>query len=77
MKEADLLLRSSPLLDEGQSALTAMVVRLDRIEGPYAAILRARGRDQRSSNSQTHIGIGDRDVCWLTEGRVKGGDAST
>lgn len=77
MEEAYLLLRSSALLDEEQGAPSAAIVRLNRIDGPYEAILRARGSRSEIERLATHVGVGARDVCWLTEARVKGGDAST
>lgn len=77
MKEAYLLLRSSALVDDEQGTPAAAVVRLDRIAGPYAAILRARGSRSEIEQLAAHVGIGARDVCRLTEARVKGGDSST
>jgi hypothetical protein len=77
MKEAYLLLRSSALLDGEQGSRSAAVVRLDRIHGPYTVILRARGSRSEIEQLAAHVGIGARDVCWLTEARVKGGDSST
>lgn len=75
MKEAYLLLDS--IAEEGeQTALTShAVVRLDRVAGPYAAILRVRGSGSEIQELAKDVGITARDVCWLAETGVKGGDA--
>jgi hypothetical protein len=77
MKEAYLLLRSSALADDELGILAATVIRLDRIAGPYAVILRARGSRLEIEQLAAHVGIGGRGVCWLPEARAKGGDSST
>ena len=65
MKEAYLLVRSSSLLDEEPRATTPTVVRLDRVEGPYAAILTARGSTSEIEQLAAKVGVAARDVCWL------------
>lgn len=78
MKEAHLLLHSKAVREAEQSAVTReAVVRFDRVAGPYAAILRVRGSGSEIQELANHVGIAPRDVCWLTGGRVKGGDVST
>lgn len=77
VKEAYLLLRSFTFVDDEQGAHSAAVVGLDRIAGPYAAIVRARGSRSEIEQLAAHVGIGARDVCWLTEADGRGGDSST
>jgi hypothetical protein len=78
MKEAYLLLPSKAVQKAEQSAVTREVVVLfDRVAGPYAAILKVRGSGSEIQELANQVGVAARDVCWLTEVRVRGGDAST
>lgn len=67
MKEAYLLIWSSSFLDEDQGRpISEVVVRLDRVQGPYTAILKARGSTSEIELLAARAGIAARDVCWLT-----------
>lgn len=77
MEEAYLLLRSPAILYEMSGFASTAVVRLDRVAGPYRAILRARGSISEIEQLATRVGVAPLDVCWLTTADVKGGGAST
>jgi hypothetical protein len=75
MSDALILLRSAHHVDVEAIAARADVVSIDRLTGPYCAVIRTRGRRDVIEALALDLGGVLSDVCWLRRGAKRGGDA--
>lgn len=78
MKQAYVLVpRLLPGNGGGGTLSRSQIRTFDRVAGPYAAILKARGSTADIEQLAVRLGAALGDVCWLQDGRVGGGGAPT